>query len=233
MTGEGTTARTAGEFIFLDAGALIHFNRIGELERLGAWFPNAYTPEYVMQEEIVKWTRKYPENADIQSAAWLSSIAADTTEDAALMAALAVRFAKSDTKSIGELHVIALTKRYKGTAIIEDGQARRAALDPKAKVKSTFWVSMIGASTVSELVTEDEAWDLQRRLEEGRERSVIRTRNKKEFSTMLAFYREWAERHGWREWPLCLHNNGLDLIAIAAAKGQLELPEMRKRFRLD
>ena len=236
MTSDGageSPAPVPGEFVCLDAGVLIHFNRIGELDLLGTWLPGACVPEYVLQEEIVAWTGRYRDNELIASATWLRSLPADTTADAAMIATLSVRFARSDTKSVGELHVIALTKRYKGTAIIEDGQARHAARDPRAKVKSTFWVSMLGAAAVSGLLADDDAWDLQRRLEEGRDRSVIRSGNKRVFTNLLSGYRDWANRHGWRHWPLCLHNNGLDLIAIAAAKDQLDQPGMRKRLRLD
>lgn len=223
-------AAKTGEFVCLDAGALIQFNRIGELDRVGEWFPNGYTPQYVMDEEIVKWKWKYTANEAIEQAPWLTTLAADTTEDAMLIAQLSRRFAESETKSIGELHVIALTARYRGTAIIEDNQARGAARS--AGVKSAFFVSAIGAAVISDLVTIDEGWDLQRRLEDGRERSVIRSGEKKKFEAMVRFMQQWADVKGWRDWPRCLHNNGLDAFAIGAAKEHLGDANFRTRCGL-
>lgn len=219
-----------GEFICFDAGGLIHFNRVGELDRLGDWFPDGYTAEYVMREEIVAWKHKYGENEAIENAAWVTVIDADSTEDAALMAQLSRRFERGGSKNVGELHVIALTARYQGTAIIEDAQARNAAR--AAGVKSTYWVSMLGAAVVSDLLGLDEAWDIQRRLEDGRERSVIRSGEKGKFEGMVSTMREWADQHGWRDWPGCLHNNGLDVIAVGAAKEQLNDPTFRQKCGL-
>jgi|SRR5579884_2830889 len=219
-----------GEFVCFDAGALIHFNRIGELERLGQWFPDSYTAEYVMREEIVAWKHKYGGNEAIENAEWLTVIDADSTEDAALMAQLSRRFERGGSKNIGELHVIALTARYEGTAIIEDAQARNAAR--AAAVKSTYWVSMLGAAVVSGLLDAEKAWDIQSRLEDGRDRSVIRGGEKSKFEAMVAAMSEWGEKRGWRDWPACLYNNGLDVIAVGAAKEQLGDPAFRKRIGL-
>ncbi len=224
------TVAKPGEFIVLDAGVLIHFNRVSELDRLGSWFPNAYTAKYVMDKEIVEWSHKYPANGKIENALWLSVADADTTEDAALIAQLRRRFPEHDTKNVGELHVIALTARSRGTAVIEDGQARSAAR--AAAVKSTFWVSMLGAAVVSGLLSSDEAWDIQHRLEVGRDRSVIRSGEKKKFEAMIGAMSEWAEKKTWRKWPLCLHNNGLDVIAVGAAKEQLADAAFRERCGL-
>ena len=204
--------------VFLDATPLTHFARIGELDRLGEWLSGSYTAAYVMKDEIIDWIKYYPHNAKVRDATWLKTIPADNIVDAQLIAELSRRFPARDTKSIGELHVIALTKRLGGTAIIEDGHARKAA-QQGAGIKSTFMVSMIGAAAACALISENDAWDLQKRLEVGRDRSVICSTNSKEFREMVRFMKELHPR--WAPWPDCLHNNGLDQIAIAARKGQL------------
>jgi predicted nucleic acid-binding protein len=220
--------RTQKHPVFLDATPLTHFARIGELDLLGTWLPGSYTAAYVMKDEILDWVKDYPSNKQVGNATWLTALPADTLADAKLIASLSIRFPAGGTKSIGELHVIALAKRLGGTAIIEDQQARKAARSNEAKVKSVYMVSMIGAASACGLISENEAWDLQRRLEVRRERSVIRSTDNREFREMVRFMKELQPR--WAEWPRCLHNNGLDLIAIAARKQ--ELGAWRDRFKL-
>jgi predicted nucleic acid-binding protein len=215
-------------FVFLDTTPLTHFARIGELDRLGEWLPGSYTAAYVMEHEILDWVKDYPHNRLVGEVKWLEAIPADTAVDAKLIADLSIRFPDRATKNIGELHVIALAKRFGGTAIIEDQQARKAARSDDAKVKSTYMVSMIGAAATCGLISENEAWDIQKRLEIGRERSVIRSTDRREFREMVGFMKELLPR--WPPWPKCLHNNGLDQIAIAARKQ--ELATLRDRFRL-
>jgi predicted nucleic acid-binding protein len=214
--------------IFLDATPLIHFARIGELNRLGTWLPGSLTATYVLENEILDWAWKYPYNAQVGKETWLTAVPADTLEDAKLIAELSVRFEEGGTKNVGELHIIALAKRFGGTAIIEDQQARKAARSDEAKVKSVYMVSMIGAASACDLISENKAWDLQRQLEAGRERSVIRSVDSQAFREMVRLMKELRPR--LPEWPECLHNNGLDLIAIAARNQ--ELSTLRDRFGL-
>jgi hypothetical protein len=201
------------------------FAKAGEVACLEAWFPDGVAPKYVMEEEILGWKDDYPENKQYDGAAWPSVMDTDTTADAALMAELGQFFA-SGTKNEGELHVIALTHRHNGTAIIDDNAARKRTDSTTPRTQSVFMVSMIAAAAVSGLLADGEAWTLQVKIENTRDPryAVIRASDKKEFEELLRFYRQIEKRLGWNTWPLCLHQHSklLDAAAIHARKQDMK-----------
>lgn len=224
------TPSAPGDFICFDATPLLAFNKIGELAVLEKWFPDACVPGYVMREEILEHKEKYTENKVFEGAAWPRLVEADTMVDTALMASLSLFFPKHETKNVGELHVIALTHRYTGTAILDDNGARNAAGSTTPPVMSTFMVSMIAAAAVSGWLTDAEAWDLQWRIEEKRPPGValLRLEHKKEFKALLRFLRQVEKRLGWEAWPQALHNRWLDAASVSARKNELDI--LFKRF---
>lgn len=223
MGGASDGAPKPGEFICLDATPLLTFNRVGRLATLKEWFPGAVTPAYVMTEEILEWQDKYPENKVFDGASWPSTIATDATQDAAVIDQLGQFFAEG-SKNIGELHVMALTHRFQGTAILDDNGARRRGASLKPPVKSVFMVSMVAAAVQSGLLTAGEAWELHHLIESSRDpmHAIIRTQDKKEFEALLHFFKQVEKNRGWKEWPYCLHDRLLDGAAISARKGELQ-----------
>ena len=220
-----------GEFICLDATPLLTFNRIGELAILEKWFPDGATPTYVMQEEILAWTHKYPENKMFAGAAWPHAIAADTTADTVIIDQLGQFFAEG-TKNVGELHVIALTHRFQGTAILDDNSARKRGESTNPPISSVFMVSMVAAAAISGLISDSGAWELQCRIEKSRGPgfALIRPEDKKEFEALLRFYRQIEKNKGWKKWPHCLHDRLLDVATISARKNQLDVLYKKSGF---
>jgi len=223
MAGATGGAPRPGEFICMDATPLLTFNKVGELEILKKWFPDAATPTYVIEKEILEWKDKYPENKAFDGASWPRVVPADTTTDAATIDHLG-RFFAEGSKNVGELHVMALTHRLRGTAILDDNGARLRGKSLKPPVKSVFMVSLVAAAVQSGLLTPEEAWELHGLIENSRNpgHAIIRTQDKKEFQALLHFYKQIAKNAGWKEWPYCLHNRLLDRVAIKARKQELE-----------
>jgi predicted nucleic acid-binding protein len=145
------TSPSPGEFICLDATPLMSFAKIGELKILEDWFPEAVTPEYVMAQEVLAWKDDHPENKQFEGSSWPRVVRADTTSDTALITQLGQFFA-SGNKNVGELHVIALTHRNNGTAILDDNSARRRTDSTDPATRSVFMVSMIAAAAISGLL---------------------------------------------------------------------------------
>lgn len=52
-------------YVCFDATQLILFNQVGKLDLLGQWFPQAFTPNVVIEEEVRAHLAKYPETKNI------------------------------------------------------------------------------------------------------------------------------------------------------------------------
>lgn len=70
-----TPLPTGSAWVCFDTTALIHFNAIGQLGALGTWFPRAFVPTVVIEDEIREHVARYPKNQAILDATWLESVA--------------------------------------------------------------------------------------------------------------------------------------------------------------
>jgi predicted nucleic acid-binding protein len=157
---------TGSAYVCFDTTALIHFNAIRQLETLGEWFPRAYAPAVVIEEEIRSHLNKYPENKAILDATWLEKV--DITDPAALrdVAEIHKRFGRTAGQDRGEAEVVVICARQKWTAIIDDSSGQVAAGDYNAPHCSIL--TMILGAAAHRLITREQAWKLHCELDESR-----------------------------------------------------------------
>jgi predicted nucleic acid-binding protein len=159
-------------FVCFDTTALLAFARVGAVDLLGEWFPQAFVPNVVMEEEIAAHVSRYPENQAIVDANWLSVIAVEEDDDLKLVAyLLEERWASEDDKDRGEAEVIALCRRNGWLAILDDSEGRRAAADEGVRHISFLGV-IVGAAAQAKLNPND-AWELHVKIDEARKGSGL------------------------------------------------------------
>lgn len=149
-----------------DTTALIHFNTIGELEILGEWFPRAFAPAVVIEEEIRGHLIKYPGNQAILDAEWLETVDVTEPSDLRNVAEIHRRFGRAANQDRGEAEVVVLCARHGWTGIIDDSSGQVAARDYNARHCSIL--TMILAATAHGLITREDAWKLHCDLDASR-----------------------------------------------------------------
>ena len=152
--------------VCFDTTALIHFNAIGELDKLGEWFPRAFAPAVVIEEEIRGHLDKYPGNRAILDATWLEKVDVTEPDDLRDVAEIHRRFGRGASQDRGEAEVVVLCARQRWTGIIDDSSGQVAANDYAAPHCSIL--TMIVAAAASGQIAHGQAWKLHCDLDESR-----------------------------------------------------------------
>lgn len=159
-------------FACFDTTALLTFARVNRVDLLGEWFPQAFVPNIVIEEEVEPHIGRYPENRAIVDAAWLNVASVEEGEDLKLVAYLLEdRWASEDGKDRGEAEVVALCRRYGWLAILDDGEGRRAAED--YGVRHISFLGVIVGAAAQAMLNPNDAWSLHVELDGARKRSGL------------------------------------------------------------
>lgn len=202
-------------WVCFDTTALIHFNAVGGLDMLGSWFPRAFAPEVVIEEEIRGPLASYPKNQAILDAEWLESVKVEEPGDLKDVAAIHGRFGRRAGKDRGEAEVVVLCARHGWTAIIDDTQGQRAAKDYEASC-CTILTTVLAAAGVG-LIEARAAWQLHADLEKSRGsgRSALKAEkvHRKAFEECIRRFGRIADQRNLR-WPEILALKGADGLVI-------------------
>jgi predicted nucleic acid-binding protein len=210
-----TSLPTGSAWVCFDTTALIHFNAIGQLKTLGAWFPRAFAPAVVIEEEIRNHLAAYPKNQAILDASWLE--AATVTEPPALkdVADIHKRYGRQAGQDRGEAEVVVLCTGHGWTGIIDDSNGQKAARDYKAPYCSIL--TMILAAAGHGLIEADRAWKLHTDLDAsrgpGRSALTARAVHRPPFQACIKQFAQIVERRKL-DWPHILGTPGVDGLVI-------------------
>jgi predicted nucleic acid-binding protein len=202
-------------WVCFDTTALIHFNAIGELDRLEHWFGRAFAPAVVIEQEIRDQLRRHPENRKILDCSWLEKV--DVTEPADLRAVAEIhqRFGRTAGQDRGEAEVVVLCARQRWTGIIDDSSGQVAAQDYGAPYCSIL--TMLLAAAGHDLISAKEAWNMHCALEQSRGpgRSALRATSvhRAPFHTCIQRFAAIVDRQSL-EWPHILAVPGADGLVI-------------------
>lgn len=161
-----TSLPTGSAYVCFDTTGLIHFNAIGELDKLGEWFPRAFAPAVVIEEEVRAHLAKHPKNQAILDAKWLETAHVTEPDDLRDVAEIHRRFGRRASQDRGEAEVVVLCARHKWTGVIDDSSGQVAAGDFHAPHCSIL--TMILAAAAHGLIRRDHAWKLHCDLTESR-----------------------------------------------------------------
>jgi predicted nucleic acid-binding protein len=162
-------AEEGAGFACFDTTPLLSFARVGRLDILGAWFPRAFVPNVVMEEEVKAHVGKHPENQEIVDAAWLESVPVEEDEDLELVAyLLEERWASAEGKDRGEAEVVALCRRHRWLAILDDTEGRKAAAD--YVVRHISFLGVIVGAAAQGMLKPTDAWNLHVEIDQARKR---------------------------------------------------------------
>lgn len=210
-----TSLPTGSAWVCFDTTALIHFNAIGELDTLGAWFPRAFAPSVVIEEEIRRHLKTYPKNQAILDASWLEAVSITEPSTLQDVANIHRRYGRQAGQDRGEAEVVALCASQQWTAIIDDTNGQKAARDYKAPHCSIL--TMILAAAGHDLIDAKQAWKMHADLEKSRGsgRSAL-TANAVHRPPFNACIQKFARIVKQREldWPHILANPGADGLVI-------------------
>ena len=160
------------DFVCFDATQLIAFNNAEQLDILGAWFPRAFTPDVVTEEEIRPHLGKFPQGQRILDAAWLEPIPVESDAGIELVNyLLAERWKSAPDRDRGEAEVLALCRDHGWTAILDDEAGRVAARDIRIGVPSAMMLTTIIAAAAYELIKPNDAWALHVEVDQARKAS--------------------------------------------------------------
>jgi predicted nucleic acid-binding protein len=210
-----TSLPTGSAWVCFDTTALIHFNAIGELDTLGAWFPRAFAPSVVIEEEIRNHLANYPKNQAILDASWLE--AATVTEPPALkdVADIHKRYGRRAGQDRGEAEVVVLCASQGWTGIIDDSNGQKAARDYNAPYCSIL--TMILAAAGHGLIEADRAWKLHADLDAsrglGRSALTAGAVHRPPFQACIKQFAQIVERRRL-DWPHILGTPGVDGLVI-------------------
>ncbi len=210
-----TPLPTGSEWACFDTTALIHFNSIGQLDTLGVWFPRAFAPTVVIEDEIRDHLAKYPANQAIVEATWLEAASITDPADLRDVAEIHKRYGRKAGQDRGEAEVVVLCARQGWTGIIDDSNGQRAALDYKAPHCAIL--TMILAAAAHGLIEPSAAWRLHADLEasrgSGRSALSAQTVHKKPFHACIKQFARVIDKRGLA-WPHVLGAPGADGLVI-------------------
>ncbi len=210
-----TSLPTGSAWVCFDTTALIHFNAIGELDTLGAWFHRAFAPSVVIEEEIRGHLATYPKNQAILDAPWLE--AASITEPPALqdVANIHRRYGRQAGQDRGEAEVVVLCASQKWTAIIDDSNGQKAARDYNAPYCSIL--TMILAAAGHDLIDAKRAWKMHADLEasrgSGRSALTAQAVHRRPFEACVRQFAQIVKQRNL-DWPHILGHPGADGLVI-------------------
>ena len=202
-------------WICFDTTALLHFNAVGHLDTLGSWFPRAFAPEVVIEEEIREPLPRYPKNQAILDAGWLEAVTVEEPSDLKDVAEIHKRFGRRAGQDRGEAEVVVLCARYGWTAIIDDTNGQRAAQDYNAPC-CTILTMILGAAGGG-LIESRDAWQLHTDLETSRGpgRSALKAEkvHRNAFEQCVRQFARISEQRKL-QWPEVLALKGADGLVI-------------------
>lgn len=202
-------------WVCFDTTGLLHFNRAGALQTLGTWFPRAFAPNVVIEEEIRKQIANHPENKHIVEAPWLESVAITEPGDLHMVKDIHERYGREPGKDRGEAEVIVACNRHGWTGIIDDTTGEKAAAD--FGIAHCTLLTMILAACAHDILGEGEAWRLHCAIEESRGGSGYSALSaqgvhRQPFRACVGAFKRAIQQTGTR-WPHTLALPGLnDLV---------------------
>ena len=201
--------------VCFDTTALIHFNAVGELDKLGEWFPRAFAPAVVIEEEIRAHLDRHPSNQTILDATWLEKVDVTEPDDLRDVAEIHRRFGRGANQDRGEAEVVVLCARHRWTGIIDDSSGQVAARDYRAPHCSIL--TMLLAATAHGLIARDQAWKLHCDLAASRGGAFSaltgQSVHRPPFQACVERFKAIAERRSLT-WPHVLATPGLDGVVI-------------------
>jgi predicted nucleic acid-binding protein len=221
----GPPAERGLDYVCFDATQLIAFNEVGALDVLGRWFPKAFTPNVVTEDEIRAHLGKFPQGQRILDAEWLEAVAVDSDEGLELVRFLHDDLWKSGAgKDRGEAEVLALCRDYGWLAILDDDQARKAATRENIKVPSAMLLTVIIAAAAHGLIAPGEAWKLHAAIDKKRSEKkglgsfsflTGQDVHRVAFMNSIHEFRRIHKKQGEPAWPRLLATPGLDGVIVA------------------
>ncbi|MGH2902818.1 MAG: hypothetical protein ACRDK7_04440 [Solirubrobacteraceae bacterium] len=210
-----TSLPTGSAWVCFDTTALIHFNAIGQLDTLGAWFSPRLAPSVVIEEEIRAHLSKYPKNQAILDAPWLQAVPVTEPPDLKDVAEIYKRYARQAGQDRGEAEVVVLCARQGWTGIVDDSNGQKAALDYKAPHCAIL--TMILAAAGHGLIEADRAWKLHKDLDAnrgpGRSALTATAAHRNPFQACIRQFEQIVEQREV-EWPHILGHPGADGLVI-------------------
>lgn len=154
------------ETYMFDDGPLSHFAEAGWLGFLRVFVGDgtAYVPETV-HAELLAGVDSNPHLRGVLDADWLPRLALTSAEDHAALRTFTRRLLGDDNrKNLGECGVLAAAKTRNAIAVIDDGDARRAAEDEGVRYTTTLSILLgfVRKKDVSMKVASDLADSLMR-----------------------------------------------------------------------
>ncbi len=206
---------TGSGSVCFDTTALIHFNAIGELDMLGEWFPRAFAPAVVIEEEIRDHLGKYPKNQAVLDASWLEKVDVTEPDDLHDVAEIHARFGRAASQDRGEAEVVVLCARHRWTGIIDDTSGQVAARDYDAPHCSIL--TMILAAAAHRLISREQAWKLHCDLTASREGAfsalTAQTVHRPPFQACIKRFTAIVEARSLT-WPHILATPSLDGLVV-------------------
>lgn len=210
----------------LDTTALIHFEAaeaLPTLELICTQGGDAHVPLSVVGE----WHGHTSDPAGhVAGFPWLRIVRADDPADLRVVADLAGRYATPPGRDIGEMDVVAVSKRLGYTALMEDGVGCKQADDHG--VPHVAIVTLLACSVAYGLIEHRAAWRTHEAVEQTREpfhSILIADRDgRRGFSAAVMALRAYKQRCGDPPLPVFAARGGIDGVLLAAARAAMNAP---------
>lgn len=209
----------------LDTTALIHFEAADRLDTLEQVCTQGAGPR-VPISVVGEWHGHEVDHAGrVAGHSWLEVVRADHPQDLRIVADLAKRYPTPPDKNIGEMDVVAVSKRLGCTALMEDGVGCKQAQDHA--VPHLAIVTLLACAVVYDVLPHREAWSTHVAVEgtRGTHHSIlIADRDgRRGFAAAVMALKHLKARQG--DPPLLdFAGRGLDGVLLAAARAAMNAP---------
>ena len=210
------TLPTGPEHVCFDTTALLQFARVGKLDVLREWFPEAFAPAAVYKLELEDHIGHSTEAREIIGAGWLQKVTVDDPNDLAYITYLhEQRWKSAPGKNRGEAEVVVVCRRHGWLAVMEDEEGRAAAAENG--VSCAYMLEIVIAAAAQGFLTVKEAWELHCEIERDRRRALLMPEDshRPAFDASVAAFRTILEKQGEPDWPFLLSTPNLrDVILV-------------------
>lgn len=210
----------------LDTTALIHFEAAGALATLELMCTqegDACVPLSVVGE----WHgHETAASGHVVGFPWLKVVRADDPSDLRVVADLAGRYPTPPGRNVGEMDVVAVSKRLGYTALMEDGVGCKQADDHG--VPHIAIVTLLACGVACGLIEHKLAWRTHEAVEATRapyHSILIADRDgRRGFAAAVMALRAYKQKCGDPPLPAFLARGGIDGILLAAARAAMNAP---------
>lgn len=192
----------------IDASVLIHLAEGRRLDNLRELFGMVAVPALVCAE-IEHGLPRHAVNRAILSAPWLRRVAAEDPDDLQLIADLHRLWRSEPPDNAGEAELIALSRRHRWLAILDDRQGREGAR--REGVHSVRLTTCAVAAAACEVMTIDRAWGLHAPCRARHKHPLIGTKqtDRGRFDRAVETFAKLNEKQGQPPWPGLLSHQDL------------------------